>query len=294
MTAAADALREHLQRPVTSVCQCWIITRRDGARQGFTDHDREIAVDGVPCRPQTGFTASEARSSLGLAVDVAEIDGALSSPTLDPEAIERGDYDGAEVVTWLVNWRDAQACRPIRRATIGRMVRADGRFVAELNGLGRALERPAGRLVRRTCDAELGDGRCGVGLDDEDFRAPVAVSGIDAATVRASGAGGFPQGWFEAGTVEWTTGARAGRVDRVLTDVRAGTERQLRFEAEPDGVSAGDAAILTTGCDKRFATCGAKFANTMNFRGFPHLPGNDAAYGHARDGDLFDGGPLVP
>lgn len=31
-----------------------------------------------------------------------------------------------------------------------------------------------------------------------------------------------------------------------------------------------------TTCDKRFATCRDTFANAENFRGFPHMPGNDA------------------
>jgi uncharacterized phage protein (TIGR02218 family) len=29
------------------------------------------------------------------------------------------------------------------------------------------------------------------------------------------------------------------------------------------------------GCDKRFANCRDRFANTVNSRGFPHIPGND-------------------
>ncbi len=38
----------------------------------------------------------------------------------------------------------------------------------------------------------------------------------------------------------------------------------------------GDKRIaLTEGCDKRFATCRTRFANSENFRGEPHLPGND-------------------
>ena len=40
-------------------------------------------------------------------------------------------------------------------------------------------------------------------------------------------------------------------------------------------VTTGCRVRLTEGCDKRFATCGARFANSANFRGEPHLPGND-------------------
>jgi uncharacterized phage protein (TIGR02218 family) len=40
-------------------------------------------------------------------------------------------------------------------------------------------------------------------------------------------------------------------------------------------VQAGDAFTIRPGCDKSFATCHAKFDNTANFRGFPHVPGTD-------------------
>ena len=40
-------------------------------------------------------------------------------------------------------------------------------------------------------------------------------------------------------------------------------------------VVAGSRVEITQGCDKRFATCVARFSNAVNFRGEPHLPGND-------------------
>ena len=35
------------------------------------------------------------------------------------------------------------------------------------------------------------------------------------------------------------------------------------------------AVELGEGCDKRLATCSQRFDNAANFRGEPHLPGND-------------------
>ncbi len=67
-----------------------------------------------------------------------------------------------------------------------------------------------------------------------------------------------------------------------------GSERQRAEIVDPRGV------VLLAGCDKSFATCKAKFANALNFRGFPHLPGNDTAYSYVADGGNFDGGPVVP
>ena len=40
-------------------------------------------------------------------------------------------------------------------------------------------------------------------------------------------------------------------------------------------IEAGARLWLTEGCDKRFETCWSRFANAINFRGEPHLPGND-------------------
>jgi uncharacterized phage protein (TIGR02218 family) len=59
-------------------------------------------------------------------------------------------------------------------------------------------------------------------------------------------------------------------------------------------MAVGDIFSVEAGCDKTFATCKAKFSNALNFRGFPHLPGNDVAYSYVVDGGNFDGGPVVP
>jgi uncharacterized phage protein (TIGR02218 family) len=40
-------------------------------------------------------------------------------------------------------------------------------------------------------------------------------------------------------------------------------------------VEIGCRIELREGCDKRFETCVSRFDNAANFRGEPHLPGND-------------------
>ena len=56
-------------------------------------------------------------------------------------------------------------------------------------------------------------------------------------------------------------------------------------------MAAGDQVQVTAGCDKSFVICRGKFANGENFRGFPHMPGNDfvVSIPHAGDPEL-DGG----
>ncbi|MDI7775377.1 DUF2163 domain-containing protein [Asticcacaulis sp. EMRT-3] len=50
------------------------------------------------------------------------------------------------------------------------------------------------------------------------------------------------------------------------------------------------AGLAVTVCDKRYRTCNGTFSNTLNFRGFPDLPGEDFLTLYPRDGDVLDGG----
>jgi uncharacterized phage protein (TIGR02218 family) len=47
------------------------------------------------------------------------------------------------------------------------------------------------------------------------------------------------------------------------------------WQAMAEPIAVGDSFAITAGCDKSFATCRDRFANIVNFRGFPQIPGND-------------------
>lgn len=289
-------LLDHLGRQVTSVCHCWRLTRADGTVNGFTDHDRPLSVDGTQFEPGTGLSASEARSSLGLAVDTVDVEGALSSDRIRDEDVAAGLYDNAKVETFLVNWREPSQLALLRTATIGKITRSDQRFVAELESAAHALDQPNGRYIARACDAEVGDARCGVVLNQPQFQGTGAVlSRSEPDMVRVSGLNGFDPAWFTLGMLTWTSGARSGRSERIVEHRRdaAGTTLVLASVSGPV-VAVGDNFSILAGCDKAFATCKAKFANALNFRGFPHLPGNDAGYSYVTEGGVFDGRPVVP
>lgn len=296
MIAYPEPLRTHLLRDCTTVCHAWRLTRRDGNVSGFTDHDLPLSFDATAFQPRSGFSASEAAASLGFAVDTVDVEGALSSVELRDEEIEAGLYDDATVETFLVNWRSPADFARIRRATIGKIIRSDGRFVAELKGLMHGLDQPSARYLTRACDAELGDQRCGFDLEQPGFSGTGTVVGqIAPDAFLVGGLGSFAGDWFTQGVLTWTSGARTGRMDRLADHRKQGTEALLFFlslaGAAPE---TGDAFTVVAGCDKTSTTCRAKFANHDNFRGFPHLPGNDSAYAYVTDGMVFDGGPLVP
>lgn len=287
-------LPPYLAAEVTTLCHCWRVTLADGTVMGFTDHDRPLVVAGTTFAPETGLSASEARASMGMAIDASEVEGALSSVDISEADILAGRYDGAEVDTLLVDWTEPVSHHLIRRAAIARIVRSDGRLVAQMEGHGRRLDLVHGRLLRRHCDAELGDARCGVATGSYTASGEVvAVEGNDRLIV--TGLSGHPQGWFAYGMLSWSGGPLAGRTERVV-DFRHDAAGDVLVIWPQAGAmpEPGAAFSVVAGCDKQFSTCKAKFANPANFRGFPHLPGNDSAYSYVSTDGAFDGAALVP
>ena len=207
MSGISSAFREHLERDCTTLCHCWLVSRRDGQVFGFTDHDRGLVVDGQAFEPESGFVQSEARATLGMAIDTADVEGALSSDVLAEDDIAAGLFDGAEVDTLLVNWREPDQFAILRRSVIGKIARADGRFVAELESVAASLDWPNGRYLRRECDARLGDARCKVDLDVGVFKGEGTVLSAGApGALRVVGLSDFEAGWFSLGEVTWTAG----------------------------------------------------------------------------------------
>ncbi|WP_232631668.1 DUF2163 domain-containing protein [Methylobacterium sp. Leaf118] len=271
------ALAARLGEGASTLCRCWSLRRRDGGVLGFTDHDRDLVIGGVTYAALSGLEAAEASAELGFAVGGGEVAGALTSAGLTEADVAAGLYDGAGVETWLVDWAAPDARLLLDVASLGEIRRAGGAFVAELRGLMHQLDAPTGRSFRAACDADLGDGRCRIDLGDPRYRTQGTV-----AAVRAPGrlavtlAGAFAPGWFAAGRLTWTGGAGAGASGDLRGETREGEAVILDlWEPPPWPVAPGDAFTLTAGCDKRFATCRDRFANAINFQGFPHMPGND-------------------
>jgi uncharacterized phage protein (TIGR02218 family) len=277
MRPVPAALQAKLDSGVTTLARCWKVTRRDGVVMGFTDHDRDLVLDGVTCRAGTGFAASEATSRFDLSVDGAEISGALADESLSEADLAAGRYDAAAIETWLVDWSEPSLKLLTARGTLGEVKREANAFTAEVRGLADALSQESGRLYTVRCGADLGDLRCRIDLAAPAFRGSGAVAALDGTSdFVATGLGGFADGWFSAGRLSWTGGANAGlSIEIKLHRVIDGAVRLTLWQAMAEAIVAGDTFAVTAGCDKRFTTCRDRFANTDNFRGFPHIPGND-------------------
>ncbi|WP_048646609.1 DUF2163 domain-containing protein [Nitratireductor soli] len=293
MKTLPAGLQALLDSGVTTLCNCWRIARLDGQVFGFTDHDRPLTFAGTAFKPETGLSASEVSSSLGLAVDTMEVEGAVSSAEITEDDIALGLWDNAAVELWRVDWTDVDNRVILRKGSIGEVTRGDVAFMAELRGLAHALNQERGRKYQRPCDAVVGDARCTVDLDTAAFKGTGTVTTVsDDRLVTASGLSAFADEWFAQGVLTWTSGANDGTVTEVSGHLKqsGGLAGLTLWTRAARTIEPGDTFSVTAGCDKRFATCKAKFANQLNFRGFPHIPGNDFALGTAKRSGDNDGG----
>ena len=270
------ALHAHLATGATHLCHCWAVTRSDGVTLGFTDHDLALAFDGIRFAPETGLSARALASTTGLSVNNTDAVGALSSDAINEGDITAGRYDGAQVRVWLVRWDDV-AQRDLRFAgTLGEITRATGGFQAELRGLTEGLNQPQGRSYLTQCSAVLGDTCCRFDLDDPVYRftdQPVAVQ--DGRVFRFAQPP-FNDAWFAGGQVLVTTGAAQGLLGAIKSDrLVEGVREIILWDPIRAVVGVTDTLIVTAGCDKAAKTCRVKFANLVNFQGFPDIPGDD-------------------
>lgn len=295
MRAIPPAMQAKLDSGVTALCRCFVLTRRDGMVQGFTDHDEDVVVSGVTCLANAGLAASEASARLGLSIDGAEISGALADDCLTDADLAAGHYDAAKVEMFLVDWSEPDLHILLSTATLGEVRREGTAFIAEMRSLSDALAQETGRLFTASCAADLGDSRCGVDLASGAYRGEGSVTVLRGTSAfAASGLDAFEEGWFDAGKLTFTGGENDGLAIEVKRHRFDGEAVVIElWQAMPEPLSVGDSFVVTAGCDKRFATCRSRFNNAVNFRGFPHIPGNDFVIRYAVDGEPGnDGGSM--
>jgi hypothetical protein len=159
-----EEMAARIESGAAMLCHAWVLTRADGVQLGFTDHDRDLTLDGVVCAAASGWNAGARDTATGVGPGQAAASGGLDDQRLCDADIDAGLYDRAVLETWRVDWSKPELRVRIWRGTIARLVRTGEAFTAELDGPMAVLERVVGRTYGRECDAVLGDARCGVNL----------------------------------------------------------------------------------------------------------------------------------
>ncbi len=292
MLTLSASMQAKLDAAATTFCHCWRLARNDGVVLGFTDHDRDIAFNGVIFRANTGLSASQVETTLGLAAGTAEAAGALSDDSLTETDLLDNLYDGASVETWLVDWTNVTDRALLDVATMGEVRRGEHAFAAELRSSAHVFDQQQGRAFQRGCAADFGDPRCCVDLSL--FVATGVAVDFSGGVLTLDLAASYETGYFTGGVLTLASGGAVGAKFTIKSHTQEGLRASIALWTQPGRViAAGDGVSLTAGCDKSPTACQAKFGNIVNFRGFPHMPGNDrviaypSALAAAIDGGSF-------
>lgn len=253
---------------LTSVALCWRLERADGAGLALTSHDQPITSGGITFDPNPGIVPAAVTRSLGLESDAGELAGALSSDALDERDLALGRWDGSTMELTAVDWRapDAQPITLLAGELGG--VNIDGEsFTADLLGAAARLDDPVCPATSAECRASFGDKRCRVDLAGRTLIATVIASNDGELTADQT-----LDDRFILGRLRYMSGDNCGLTSLIISV----DGNVVRVRDLPRGtVEPGCRIELREGCDKRFATCVSRFENASNFRGEPHLPGND-------------------
>ncbi len=271
MKTISNELTAHLAQEVTTLAHCWKLTRRDNVVMGFTSHDKDLIISGVTYAAATGFTPTAISGSSSLAVDNLDIEGMLSSGAISEDDILAGIYDFAEIELFLVNYEDlSQGIMKLRRGWLGEVKLSGQQFVAEVRGLTQRLSQQTGELYSPSCRAELGDSRCKVNLAT--YTVTGSVTSVTSQQIFVDSSRSEAADTYAFGKITFTGGANNG----LSMEVKEFANSQLVLALPmPYAITVGDTYSLIRGCDKTLDTCENIFANAVNFRGEPHVPGID-------------------
>lgn len=269
MSADALVVPAWLKADIVLLAWLWTLRRKDGVVLGFTSHDRDMERGGVTYRAAPGMVPSAISLSGSLDADTMDIKGALSSDAIKAGDLDAGRWDGAEISLHAANWEDADdAPILIANGTLGTVERKRGAFSAELKTAAHRLDASVVPATSPDCRALLGDKDCRVDMGPLTQMVRLASGAdrtVEVATVIAEGA-------YLFGSLRLLGGQNCG----LHFPVRMQDGQRLTLARDlPHEVEAGALAEIVQGCDKRMATCRSRFANAINFRGEPYLPGMD-------------------
>jgi uncharacterized phage protein (TIGR02218 family) len=262
----------------------WRLERTDGEVFTFTSHDRDLQFRGEIYRTCASLSASA--SELGsLLGDVGnmELAGVISDETIKENELFAGLFDGAEIEVWLFPWSDAGGETPRRliAGNTGNLAQRINGFTMEVLTVGQLLQqRSVVEIVTPACRFDLGDARCTVNLEALRLTGTVdAIATISARsqtnkrtffdTTRTEASG-----YWDLGMVTFTSGDNAGLSVQIKSYDLATGEFVL-WDTTLAPIEVGDTFSMVPGCDKTTAACKDKFANFINFGGFPDIPGGD-------------------
>lgn len=276
MKAVSVALAAHQQQETTTLSWQLRVESRLGEVIGRTTCDHSLTISGELYEPFDGFTPTAVEGKEDTSVPNMDVQGFLSSLGVSEADIIGGKWDGAACTVFEVNYMDLTMGEMIiAYGNLGQISAGRTQYNSELRGVTQYLQQVVGDVYTSGCTAKFGDDRCK--FDVEALRVTGALTAVASRRTFTDTSRAEAADYFTAGVIRFTSGANedyemeiAGFVGGIFT---------LALPM-PFNVAVGDTYSVVPGCRKRFEEdCVATWANWVNYRGFPHVPGGDKMLG---------------
>lgn len=168
----SSALLTDIQRNVSTLATCMVITRKDGKPYYLTNHDEDIVFEGHTYVHSVPFSVSAIDSGSQLSVDNTEVT-LYADPDIFPKAqFDDGLFDHADCEIFQLSYETPSNGRMTMRKGWFGEIKGNKNNVIKITvtGLLKTLDFEVGRTYQPSCDADLGDSRCKVAIDQKQLR----------------------------------------------------------------------------------------------------------------------------
>lgn len=257
--------------PYQTSATCVRIECLNGVTVRLTAYPYDLTMsNGAVYKTDYGYEPTAFAASASFSPSAMDIEGIVAVGGVTRDTLASGVFDNARVYIFKCNFlAPVEDYEEITSGFLGKTTLEDDKYRIEGMGLIDALNQSVGRAILPVCDARFGDTRCGISL------ASVKVTGtltaVTSQLVIHDTARGEAADWFGAGTIKFTSGANAALPAFAIRSFASGGTITL-FDALYYPPLAGDAYEMIPGCRKRREDCRDKWANIVNFQGFPDQP----------------------
>ena len=253
--------------------ELYLFNEADTNFWAFTSSDSDIIFEGrtyQAVRIKRGSIKLDANSlktmvELETAIDNSFVANFRNGPIERPVQLtiyRRHNYSPTDFVTYWNGFVRGVKFNP-KRANI-----VVGLRTASLGRLGLMLK------YQRTCGLALYSTRCGISKSNASFFATGNVLTVNGVTITATEFGAEADGWFLGGSFRTNDFSMNQKII-----FHEGTT--IHVARAVSSLEVGDAFTARAGCDWSRAICRNKFANELNYGGFPYLPDKNPFEGDA-------------
>ncbi|MBL1420252.1 MAG: DUF2163 domain-containing protein [Alphaproteobacteria bacterium] len=270
--------KAHLALNVTQICHCLKIEKGDISLY-LTDHDRPLLFLEDGYFPDENLTIAPAKFYRNLRDDQFEISSFIDDNGLSYDLIEADHLQDAQFYLYQVNWGKPDEYNLLKIGVVGDVYLEAAHVKLAMHGIAKPLEKRHNRLLQEKCDAQFAGDRCNIDTELAIYHKLGQVSLLKTThSFEIELPSGVDSGYFDGGSLEWQSGENinvGAEKLRIMRQFKLSDciHSIILYRTAKYPIALEDELKLTVGCDKSFATCRDRFANSAEFRGFDQMPG---------------------